>query len=255
MASNPLAAGGCRPRSAALPDGAGDHVLGIRFDGRGEFERVLLVDALGLDGHEALLALRERPRLVEDDRVEVAGLLHRDAVPDEHPVARGQRRVDGDDERDRETQRVRTGDDEHGDDALDDRRVELDGERPRDGGDGRGADGDVEQPPCRAVGERLGPRLALLGFLHEAHDARQRAVVADRGDADAEAPVAVDGAPTTSSPGAFDTGFDSPVIIASVTSDSPPRRRRPPARSRLAGRARGRRRPGRRRPPPRSPRR
>jgi len=59
------------------------------------------------------LASGQRAGLVEDDRVDRAGSLEREAILDEQAIARAQRGRDGDDEWDGQPERVGTGDDEH----------------------------------------------------------------------------------------------------------------------------------------------
>ena len=87
--SNPSAAGRA---SAAFLRGPHDRprerVLRVGFDGRGEREQLVLVDARGggHGGHDRLAA-GERAGLVEDDDVELAGPLEREAVLDEQAVA------------------------------------------------------------------------------------------------------------------------------------------------------------------------
>jgi hypothetical protein len=90
-------------------------VLRVSFDRRGEREQLVVVDARdsGHGGHDRL-ATGEGAGLVEDDDVELAGPLERQAVLDEEAVAGTQARGDGDDERDGQAQGVGTGDDEDG---------------------------------------------------------------------------------------------------------------------------------------------
>ena len=68
---------------------------------------------------DAELAARERSRLVEDDRGEVARLLEAAPVADEEAAARAKRRGDRDHQRDGQPERVRAGDHEHRHHALD----------------------------------------------------------------------------------------------------------------------------------------
>jgi hypothetical protein len=113
---------------------------------------------------------------------------------------------------------VRTGDDQHGDDALMVksrwRRREPDDERQ-----GARDDRDEREEERRPVGQRLGPRARRLRLLDEPHDAGERGALAGARHLDAERALAVDRAGddlvalAPSSP-----GCDSPVIIASLTS-------------------------------------
>jgi len=92
-----------------VPDGASDHVFGVTLDTSGDFERSLLTPVVcRLDADDTLLALRERPGLVEYHRIEVPGFLHGNPVADEHPVLGSRRGVDRDHERNCESERAGT---------------------------------------------------------------------------------------------------------------------------------------------------
>ena len=58
----------------------------------------------------------------------------------------------------------------------------------------RGAQREPEQPARGAVGEPLRPRRGVLRLGDQPLDARQRGVVADGGDLDAQAGIGGDGA-------------------------------------------------------------
>jgi hypothetical protein len=60
-------------------------MLRIGLDGGGETKQLRLVRTR--DPHERRLTLRERPRLVEDDHLELAGSFERNAVLHEKAVA------------------------------------------------------------------------------------------------------------------------------------------------------------------------
>ena len=78
-------------------------------------QQLVLVDARrGDDRRDDRLAARQRAGLVEDDEVELAGPLERQAVLDEQAVAGAEARRDGDDERDGQAEGMRAGDDEDG---------------------------------------------------------------------------------------------------------------------------------------------
>ena len=133
------------------------------------------------DADDGVLALGERAGLVEQERVDGAALLEREAVLDEDPVAGRHRRGDRRRQRDRQAERVRAGDDQHGHDPGD-RLVGVAERQPHDAGDHRGAGGDVEEQRGGPVGEHLRPRPRLLGLGHQPLDAGQRGVLADRVD-------------------------------------------------------------------------
>ena len=131
-----------------------------------------------------MIALRERARLVEQHGVDGAHPLERETILDEDAVLGGDRGRQRDHERDRQTERVRAGDDEHGHGRLD-RALHVAGERPGDERHGRGAGRDVEQQRREAIGEHLGPTPTRLGVGDEALDAGERGVLPHRVDLDA----------------------------------------------------------------------
>jgi hypothetical protein len=140
----------------ALHDAARDHVLGVAFHGSRQPQRVVgRKSRRRSDVHDTKLTSCERAGLVEDDGRQTPRLLEPAPVSDEEPTPRAKRRRDGDDEWNRETERVRTADDEHGDDAFDrerHRRVQSEPDDERK--DGR-ADSDDRQDERRTIGERL----------------------------------------------------------------------------------------------------
>ena len=87
--------------------------------------------------------------------------------------------------------------------------------------DDAGGDGDVEQQRGEAVGERLGPAAAGLGLGHQALDAGQRGVVADRVDPHPDRRVGRHRAGDHPVAAGLGTGRDSPVIIDSSSSAAP----------------------------------
>ena len=91
-------------------DGSGDEMLGIRFQRGGERQRAVKVPAICcLHIHHAELTLSQCPCLIEDDHVNFARDFKCEAVADEDAVACAQRGGDGNDKRNCETERVRTG--------------------------------------------------------------------------------------------------------------------------------------------------
>ena len=125
-----------------------------------------------------------------------------------------------DHERDRQTERVRAGDDEHGHGRLD-RALHVARQRPGDERHRRGPGRDVEQQRREAIGEHLGPTPAGLGVGDEALDAGERGVLPHRVDLDAHRRVGRHGPGDHPSPTVLATGRDSPVIIDSSSSASP----------------------------------
>ena len=93
----------------ARDDRPRQRVLGVGLDRRGE-PRAARRSSAGGRGHgrQDRLAQGERPGLVEDDDVELAGALERQAVLDQQPVAGAERGRDRDHQRDRQA-RARAG--------------------------------------------------------------------------------------------------------------------------------------------------
>ena len=139
-----------------LHDRAREGVLAVGLRGRREREPRVFVAVVRDNLEDGGRSRGQRSRLVEEHGVDRAHPLEGEAVLHEDPVARGHRRGDRDDERDRETERVGTRDHEHRDGALY-RLVGLTGCEPRDQGDRPRREGHVEQERGRPVGERLSP--------------------------------------------------------------------------------------------------
>ena len=173
-------------------DGPRERVLGIGFDGSRQGEHVVRLDTGRRDdGRDHRLALRERPGLVEDDGVELAGPLERDAVLHEQAVARAERRGDGDDERDREAERVGARDDQDGG-GPEQRALGVAEQPPADERDHAGGEGHVEEECRRPVRQRLGAGRGCLGGGDHPHDPRQGGPLPDRRDRDAQGPAGGD---------------------------------------------------------------
>ena len=108
--------------------------------------------------------------------------LEREPVLDQDAGAGGDRGRDRDHERDRQAERVRAGDDEHGDGALD-RRVDVAEQRPDDERDDRRRRRRRRTAARRTRSASACARLVTrLRFGDEPLDAGQRGVVADRVD-------------------------------------------------------------------------
>jgi hypothetical protein len=150
-------------------------VLRIALDGRGECERLIGGKAFARrDVDDAELTAGQCAGLIEEHRVHVSRVLEAATVAYEQAVSSAERRGDGDDERDGQTERMRTGNHEDSDDAFYDKRRVLPGHRPSDQCHRGGADGDHREQERCAVGERLRTRARCLSLCNKPHDARQR---------------------------------------------------------------------------------
>jgi hypothetical protein len=166
----------------ALDDRRGQRVLAPALEARGDTQKSRLVDVFRRRHvDQPRPSLGERPRLVEDQRVDPAQLLDRLGVAEEH--ARGGAAAHGDRDRHRrcEAERAGAGDDQH-------RHRVDEGERqprlgPEDGphqeGDGGHPHDDGHEHGRHAVGEALDRRSAALGLGDQRDDAREQGVVAD----------------------------------------------------------------------------
>ena len=181
------------PLLRTLHDPLRDRVLAVTLHGGGQPERLVLRQIPGGDDvHDAELTARERTGLVEDDGVDVPGLLEPAPVAHQQPVPRAERRRDRDDERDGEPERVRARDDQHRDRPLDGEGAGRVRDQPRDQGERARTDRDERQPERRAVGQRLSPRARGLRLLDEPHDPGERRLLARLRDLDPERAAAVD---------------------------------------------------------------
>jgi hypothetical protein len=101
-------------------DCSSDRVLRVPLHGCRQPQGLALVQSVDrAQGYHPMLSKRERARLIEDHRVELARLLEPAPVPDQKATPRAHGRRDRNDERDCETEGVRAGNDQHGDEALD----------------------------------------------------------------------------------------------------------------------------------------
>jgi hypothetical protein len=88
-----------------------ERVLALALHRSREPQQVALVDTvLRDDGHDLRLTLRQRPRLVENDRVECRDLLERIRVLEQDPAACAEPGPDHDRRRRREPERIRARD-------------------------------------------------------------------------------------------------------------------------------------------------
>src|SRR5699024_6862530 len=119
--------------------------------------------------------------------------LQRETVLDEHSASGGAFGRDGHHQRDRQAERVRAGDDQHGDRA-DHGGIGQADERPDGGGDQASAQGEPEQPRGRGVGDPLRAGGGRLSVGDELLNAGESGVVAGGGDLDAQSGIGGHGA-------------------------------------------------------------
>ena len=193
MARKPVARNGEALVGRPLDDGTGQWVLAVGLGRRRQPEQRLLVASDRDDRGHDVLAAGERPGLVEEHCIDVAHSLQRQTVLDQNAVAGGDRRREGDDERNRQPQGVRTGDHQHRHRA-DDGLIPVAEQSPDEEGYEAGPDRNVDENCREAVGERLGAGAGGLGLLDQALDAGQRGVGADRLHPDADRGAGDDGA-------------------------------------------------------------
>ena len=170
------------PRSSApADDRRGERVLAAALEARGETRarRLRRVRRHERDRDEARLALGQRARLVDDERVDLLERLERLGVLDEHARRRAAAGADHDRHRRREAERARAGDDEHRD-GVDERvrEARLGPERaPRRRTSTTATSDDGGHEARRDhVGEPLDRRAAALRLADHAHDLREQRV-------------------------------------------------------------------------------
>ena len=143
----------------ALHDALCDRVLRVAFDGSGQAKRfVRLETAISRDIHDAEFAPRQGSGLVEHHGRQMASFLQPAAVPHQQARTGTERRRDGNDQRHRESECMRTRDDEHGDDALDGEGACCTECQPSDQGDASRDNGNDRQQKCGPVRECLRAR-------------------------------------------------------------------------------------------------
>src|SRR5690606_41223002 len=128
---------------------AGDRMVPVARHGRSNPLCFVLMQLIGDDFDDAMLAERERARLVEDERVQIPRLLETAPVADEQAATRTERRRDRDHERNRESECVRACDYEHGYDALYGEARRRTGEAPGEEGQDGGESGNDREPERR----------------------------------------------------------------------------------------------------------
>ena len=178
----------------ALDDPLRNRVLGIAFDRRRDPKRVVRSQAPVRDHvDDPELTPCQGAGLVEHHGGEVARLLETASIADEQSRLRAETGGDGRHQRHGEPERVRAGDDEHGDQPFDrkcagrsDREPHDKRERARDHGD------DRQQERC-AVSQGLGTRAGRLRLFNQPHDVGERGPFAGARHLHAEGAGAVDG--------------------------------------------------------------
>ena len=182
------------PLLRGADDGLGQGVLTVEL-GRGSQRQDLVGFEAGdgLDRCHDRLATRQGAGLVEQHRIDGAHAFERQPVLDQQSATGCALGRDRDDQRDRQAQGVRAGDDQHRDGAHDCVVRQTD-KRPHDGSDDRGDQREPEQVPGRLVGDALSPRRGRLGLRDEPLNSRKSGLVAGGGDLDTEAGVGRHGA-------------------------------------------------------------
>ncbi len=181
------------PREPA--DCLGDQMLRVAFQGSRQGKGPVLLPAIDcIHVHDPELTLRERAGLIEDDYIDLARGFQCQAVTDKDAVARAHGCGNGNDERNCQTQGMRTGNHQHGDNAIENFDAEGLCEGPGDRGDYGSGQSDIEKPACCFVGQDLRSGFGLLCLLDQAHDSGQRGLTAGRRDTCPQAAVPVDGA-------------------------------------------------------------
>ncbi len=187
---------GCRGDTTparSLDDGSRQRVLAVCLDCRGHRHQLLLIDAWSRrHSRQHWLATGQRAGLVEDDGVEVLGPLECQPILDQQAIACAKRRADGDDQRNCQAKSVRAGDDQHGR-SPDQPFLRISEQRPGTEGQHASHQGHVEQDCRSTVGQGLRPAVGGLCLGDQAHDPRQRRLVADCCDAHPEASPCGDG--------------------------------------------------------------
>ena len=165
---------------------------------------------------DARLAFGQRASLVEDDRLDLGGLLQRHRLLEQHAAFGGH--VGGDHHGRGRCQAERIGaGDHHGGDGKRQRQEQwlASDEQPDQEREHTRADGDQRQVVRGTVGQPLRRGLAVLRRLDHADDLRQRRIRADFGGAKRSEPAWLIVPAMTWSPGPFSTGRLSPVTMLS----------------------------------------
>ena len=172
-----------------------NRVLGITFDRRRNPKRLVRTQAsIRGDVDDPELAPRQGAGLVEDHRSEVPRLLEATAIADEQSRLCTETGGDGRHQRHGESECVRAGDDEHGDQPFNGKGACRSDRQPYDKGERARDDGDDGQCESGAVSQRLRTRSGRLRLFDQPHDVRERGTLAGARHRHAEGAGAVDGA-------------------------------------------------------------
>ena len=156
----------------SLQHGLGDVVLRPTFQGRSRGQKVGLIhpNRRGYLDHFRR-AQGQGAGLVEDDHVQLDGILESASVLDQHAVPRSQTSAHHDGHGRGEAQRVGAGDDEDGDgQGQGEQQGMAQDPEPDSEGEQADDDGRQHQPLGSAVGEELGGGLGILRLLHQLDD-------------------------------------------------------------------------------------
>ena len=168
--------------------------------------------------HHLRCAERQGSGLVEDHGVELVRILQGLGVLDKNAVAGPEPGADHDGHRRRQSQGIRTGNDEDGNhqgDREDQRRT--DDAIPHEEGEEPYRERCEHQPLRGAVGQHLRRGLRILRFLDELHDLGECGVGADLGCPIAQQAALVDGGADNLVAGLLGDGERLPVNIDSST--------------------------------------
>ena len=207
-------------------DGPSERVLTVGLGRRGDREHLVSVQVTDrFHGGDGGLALGEGAGLVEQHGVDGAHALEREPVLHQHPATGGALSGDGHHQRDRQAQRVRAGDDQHGDGAHD-RRIGIADDSPHHRGDRGGAQREPEQQRRRLVGDPLRPRGRVLCLRDQPLNTREGGLIPRGGDLHAKAGVCGDGArgngvASAAGDGAGFTGDHGLVHVGAAVDDLP----------------------------------
>ena len=139
------------------------------------------------------LAHRQGAGLVEDDDVQLGGVLERRRILEQDAIHGAQSGPDHDGHRSRQAQRVWTGDDKDGDGQADGEQEGLaDDPEPDHEGQQAYEDRGPDKPLGRAVGQQLRGSLGVLGLLNQFDDLGECCVRTDFGGAVLERAALVD---------------------------------------------------------------
>ena len=181
----------------ALHNRGGERVFAVLLQRGGETQELLRVEtAGGQDIHELGFALRERARLVHDERGDFLQPFERLGVFHEHAFLRAASDADHDGHGRGQAEGARAGDDEDRD-GVDDGVRELwlrPKPHPDDEGEHRNRQHHRHEDARDLVGETLNGRAAALGFGNHVHDLPEQRVAADPLGAHDETAGAIDGA-------------------------------------------------------------